>query len=155
MVDKLTVAQIMADSIVDVANNHGVWITIFAVIGVISVFNAAIKKATPLFSMIGLGLIVTPLIIIRSACDKNARYGIKDDLKQIVDFLKVHPMAAVWAIVYVVVLLSIIIAIVYYEVVAMAPMLNESINTSVCVANETILNDSINSTINSTLEFPL
>lgn len=87
------ITLLIAQTMLTLAQNHGTWVMIFAVIGFTTVFHAALRQGMPLFQYLGIIFIITPIILIRSIINKEKSYQLSDDIKDIKQYLKDNPKA--------------------------------------------------------------
>lgn len=97
-IDASPVAEMMSQAMTSVAQEYGIWVMIFAVLGVFSMINAAARTANPVFKWGTILLIITPMIVVRSMIDKQYGEEFTKESRAIRAYLKENPRAK-WLIV--------------------------------------------------------
>lgn len=97
-VDVSPVAEMMSQAMVNVAQEYGIWVMIFALLGVISMVNAAARTANPVFKWGIILLVITPMIVVRSMVDKQYGEVFTKEYHAIRAYIKENPRAK-WLIV--------------------------------------------------------
>lgn len=92
-VDVSPVMELFSQAMVEVAEAHGFWILFLAVIGGLSLMNAAGRIANPGLKWGAIIFIVTPIIAIRSVVDKQYGEALSKEFIDIKQYLHETPKA--------------------------------------------------------------